>query len=311
MESWQLSALIALLAMSFSSIFGKIIVMHYNVASQQAFSSFITFLFFILIFPIFSDTVNFTDTINIFKYLEIFAIISGIVIGLGMFFLFSAVSLVDNPGIVTTLNRSQLIFTYFVGLIIFKQNFNFNKFFGILLIIIAVFIQIGKQLIFGKFKNSKWILFTLLSATCGTLLDTISKLSMKKITLVQFNIITFLFSSLTAVTIQYLQDGTFGLQKKKLKENEKNISKISILNKTPPIILLLLSTILFATFKYYLNQSIKLSSNPAFPRSIVGGNFIIVLFSSIFLFKKASIKMNEIIAAIIMLIGILIVTFSN
>ena len=69
---------------------------------------------------------------------------------------------------------------------------------------------------------------------CSTIMDLVSKLSMKTINNVQLNIIAMLFAGITNASIQFAQERTFGLQKLK-KPKIENVNNIEILNKYPII----------------------------------------------------------------------------
>ena len=214
--SWQILSAIATIFSGFFVIFLKICANYYSISSVLSILFLFTFLFFYLIMPIFSKEKFKISNLNIFSFIEIYSVIAGISFGLASFFIINAIKYINNPGIPSTLVRGGVIFTYILSFILFKDKFKLQKFVGILIIIFSVLIETVNDLFNNTNSSSNmWILYTFLAAACSTIMDLVSKLSMKTINNVQLNIIAMLFAGITNASIQFAQERTFGLQKLK------------------------------------------------------------------------------------------------
>ena len=116
-----------------------------------------------------------------------------------------------------------------------------------------------------------------------------------------------LFSFLTATIYQIIVDKSIGLHKLK-KPVKKELTTIDLLNEEP-IISVIGGIICLIIFRYYLSKSISLSSNPTFPRVIFNSQYILTLILSLFIIKNSEITNNNILAAILMIIGVLRMSF--
>ncbi len=302
--NWQILSIFATISSAFFVLFQKISSNIYLTPSILSIFFLFSFLFFYIVKPLIIKGKLSINDLNIFKYIEIYSIIAGISFGLATFFITLALKYINNPGIPSILVRGGIIFTYIFSFFLFNEKFNIYKFLGILIVILSIFIEIRPDIMKIKSKNNIWILFTLLSSISAAILNTTSKLSLKKINDTQLNVIILLFGYLTNVLIQFLQDKSFGL-KKLNKPKKKDLSKIKILNQKP-IIAIIGGIITLIIFRYYLTKAIKVSQNPTYPRMIFNTQYILTLLLSLFILNSSTIKTKEIISSILMLIGALI-----
>ena len=305
--NWQIYSVLATISSAFFVLFQKISSNIYLTPSILSIFYLFSFLFFYIVKPFLSKKKFKISDLNIFKYIEIYSIVAGISFGLAGFFITNALKYINNPGIPSALVRGGVIFTYIISFLLFNEKFNIYKFFGILVVILSIFVEIVPDLKKSKSKSNLWILFTLLASISAAILNTTSKLSMKKLDDTQLNIIMLLLAYITNVIIQFFQDKSFGL-KKLDKPRKENLNKIEILNQKP-IISIIGGIITLIIFKYFFTKAIKISSNPNNPRMIFNNQYILLLILSLFVLNDSNIKPKDILACILMFIGALIFSF--
>lgn len=290
--NWILDSMIATLGGGFYVSFLKLGQDHYETDSLVTFVLFGSFLYYFL-------TKNHANIVKDFNFM---AFLSGISFGLTAYFISKSFQLVNNPGVPSSIVRSQVLLTYFVSLFLFNEKFSWKTFFPILIIIFGCLITIYPELINFDPKNMTWIFFTVLAGICTTGNDITSKLSLNEISNDQFLVIQMLGATLTNILIQYGQKKTFGL--KKLKKPKKN-SKILAFNKYPTLLLTII-IISLIIFREFLGSAMSKTKNPAYPRAIFNSQFIVSLLISLVIQKNSSISLIEGIGSAVITVGVIL-----
>ena len=311
--NWQFYALIATLGATIYILFVKILSNFYEVTSLLTILFFLSFLFFYLILPLFDKNISYSKILNISNYIEKFSVLSGIIFAIAQKFATLAIKNSPNPGIPTTLVSGSVGITYLLSFFLFNEKFDLQKLIGLLFIGLAIFIEVGKDILKSNNKNNSsiWILYTLIATISISFVDITGKLSFQigKLKTYENNVVINLISFLSLAIMQILSTHNIGLQKIKKPKKEK-ISKINIFNKKP-ILALIIAFLSLILFRYNLVKSIFLSPNPTFPRVIFNGSFILTLLLSLLIIEDSKITQRNIIAAILMLIGIIKISLTK
>ena len=239
---------------------------------------------------------------NLLKYTEIWGILSGFFFGITTYFVSQSVKRASNPGVPASLTPLIVLITYFGGMVVFKQKFYWKEFYPMLIILLGCITTILPELSNFKMKNNLWMVYIFLAIVIAGLSDITAKLSLKKISNSQYQIIALIIGGLSVLLVELLQTQSIGL--KKLPKNKiKKISTIKLLDEKP-IISLIITIASMILFREYYGRAMLKTSNPGLPRNILNGNFVTVAILSRFLKKNSKISEFEYLGALITLIGL-------
>lgn len=293
--NWALDSLVSMIAAGFYNFFLTLSSDNYESSSIVSIILITTGLWFYFKSHPFS---------NFLKYTEIWSIISGIFFGLTAYFVSESIKRVSNPGVPIQLVTLNTLLAYFGGILIFKQKFNWNKFYPMLIILLGSITTILPELnnFRGKAGHFQWIIYIFFALLFAALGDLTTKLSLNKINNNQYQIISMLVAGFSVLIIELVQTKSIGL--KKLPKNKiKKKSVIKILDEKP-IISIVLATISMILFREYYGKGILKASNPGFPRSIINADFVPLTILSRFFIKNSRITSFQYIGGFICLIGL-------
>lgn len=294
--NWIIDSIIATFGGAIYTSFLKLSQSSYDATSVVSFVLFLSFIFYYITGGYY----------NLVKNFETWGFISGITFGLTTYFFNKALSLVNNPGIPSSIVRSQVVLTFFVSLFLFNEKFSWKKFAPILVIILGCLITVYPNLKSFDAKNMEWIYLTIIAGICTTGNDITSKLSLNKIANKQFLVLQMLGASLTNIILQFFTKKTVGLQKLS-KDKKKKSSKIHLFNKYPQLLLAIILSSLIV-FRTYLGSAMKSSKNPAYPRAIFNSQFLVSLLLSLVIQKDTAITKAQGIGSAVILLGVIFTT---
>ena len=290
---WVLASIIATLGGALYVSFLKLAQGFYDPKTIISFTMFCAFMFYFII----------SDHKNLFSAFESNAFIAGILFGLVSICFNEAISLSNNPGIPSSLVRSNVLVTYLLSLFVFGLKFSWTKFITIMTIIGGCLITIIPNMKDFTSSNNKWILMTVLAGLLSSFNDVFSKLSLNKISTDQYLVVQLLAAVLTTLGIQYVRTKKFTLQKLK-KDKQKKESKIHILNKYPPL-LMGVSAASLIIFRKFLGIAVENSVNPSYPRALFNSQFFVSLLLSLLIQKDSSITKYEGVGSTVILGGVI------
>lgn len=291
--NWIIDSLIAMIGGALYTFFITLSSDNYESSSIVSIVLFTTSLWFY-----FTNLKYF----NIFKYTEIWGIISGIVFGLTTYFVAQSVKRVSNPGVPIQLVPVSALTSYYGAMLIFKEKFIWKNVYPMLIVLLGSITSIFPDLKNFKSNNNLWIFYIFLAIIFASLFDLTAKLSFKKINNTQYQIISLLIAGLTVLTIQLLETKSIGL--KKLPKNKiKKKSNIKILDKIP-IISIILTVVSMILFREYYGKSIVKADNPGLPRNMINAGFVPLAIISRILEKNSQITLFQYIGGFITLIGL-------
>ena len=202
--NWIIDSLIAMIGGALYTFFITLSSDNYESSSIVSIVLFTTSLWFY-----FTNLKYF----NIFKYTEIWGIISGIVFGLTTYFVAQSVKRVSNPGVPIQLVPVSALTSYYGAMLIFKEKFIWKNVYPMLIVLLGSITSIFPDLKNFKSNNNLWIFYIFLAIIFASLFDLTAKLSFKKINNTQYQIISLLIAGLTVLTIQLLETKSIGLKK--------------------------------------------------------------------------------------------------
>ena len=296
---WVLASIIATLGGASYVSFLKLAQGFYDPKTVISFIMFCAFMFYYIT----------SNHKNIFSAFEWNAFIAGILFGVMTICFNEAINLSNNPGIPSSLVRSNVLVTYVISLFVFGLKFSWTKFITIMTIIAGCLITIIPNMKDFASSNNKWILMTILAGLLSSGNDVFSKLSLNKIPTDQYLVVQMLAAVLTTLGIQYVRTKTFTLQKLK-KTKQKMESKIHILNKYPPLLMgVAVASVII--FRQFLGIAVKNSDNPSYPRALFNSQFFVSLLLSLLIQKNASITKYQGVGSTVILGGVVAMTLQK
>lgn len=291
--NWILSSIIATVGGTAYVSFLKLAQSYYDPKTVISFLILCSFVYYFII----------SDYKNIFKYFEIYAFIAGVLFGTMAESINEAINLSNNPGIPSSIVRSNVLITYLFSIVIFGLKFSWSKFLAISVIIIGCIITIIPNMKNFSSTNNLWMVMTILAGLFSAGNDVFSKLSLNKIGSEQYLVIQMLAATLTTITIQYMRTKTVFL-KILPKNDQKKLSKIHLLNKYPQISLAT-AFVGLIVFRQFLSMAVKSTTNPSYPRAIFNSQFFFSLLLSLFIQKGSEITKYQWGGSSVILMGII------
>jgi len=236
---------------------------------------------------------------NPIRGFTILSIFTGIFQALTIYFYSKAIKSTNNPGIVASLVRVQVLLTFILSIFILHTQFDVKKLVSICVIIIGAYIVIRGE---GKRKNDKskhFIIYTIIASIMYSLFDIFTKLSLNKVNIYYHLVIMLITAFIVFSILQICEYKNYGLVKpeKKTKGDIKLFNKYNILS-------VILSGVFNFLVVYLLIKSIGSSSDPSYPKAVMAISIIITTVLSKFMVKNANTNTTEIIGIITILIGV-------
>lgn len=276
-----------------------------------------------------------------FSYYSIIAAISRVLI---VYFISLAMSLVKNPTIAIAYQRIEILFTYFLSLLIFSKKFNFKVIFFIFIMIIGVFLesQASKRLKNYKTNNNNNLNLLIKEEenkvfkninVLKTVEEEESNIEKKYKSKILFYIFIFLaiifsssddiFTTLGSKKVgidNHLMIQSFSVliftiiiqllffKRIDLIEKEEVINnKISFLNKNKFLAVLFLGIISFS-MNYFFVKSLENSPNPAFVKCVANIQIIFLYIMSLLVFKKVNLNLKQLFGITIIIVSAIGIT---
>ena len=155
-------------------------------------------------------------------------------------------------------------------------------------------------------NNNVYLLYILGSIISFSIYDIVVKKGVVEAGLYSNALVMSGISAILFLIIQYTTSKKIGLQHIK----DKNNTIISIFDKNNYLIPISAGVLLFFQ-QLFLIESIRLSSNPAYPKAILASQILIVTIVSQFIFKNAKIATTQIIGMLIVLGAVMGMTLNT
>ena len=298
MNEWFLFAFIAAIFSACWSISIKMSNNYFTTKSITSIMGLVNFILNLIVFIYFGSEFSFN------KY----AVASGVFLMLVIHFFSQALIKVNNPGIPTALLRFQVVITFFMSLYFFNSKFEYLKLVFILLMIVGIFLLLGKKSTddnkLEKKKDNTYLLYVLGSIISFSIYDIFIKKASAETGIINNVLITSGVATILFIIVQFAIDKNIGL----IEILNQKDSHISFFNNNKYLLPLLSGLFLFCQ-QIFLIQSIKLSPNPAYSKAILASQILITTLVSQFLFKNAKIATTQIIGMLIVLGAVLGMTF--
>lgn len=169
---WIFFALLAAFFSGLTTIFAKAGINKANSTLVTGLRTIVIVIVTIIIYVIFRESIK-----NISIKTIIYIILSGITTALLWISYFKALSLA-NVNMVTPIDKTSIILTLILSFIFLKESITINKIISIILILTGTYLMVKKE---KEKKNSKWIIYAILTAVFTSLATILGKVGIKNI----------------------------------------------------------------------------------------------------------------------------------
>lgn len=169
---WIFFAFLAAFFSGLTTIFAKAGINKANSTLVTGLRTIVIVIVTIIIYVIFRESIK-----NISIKTIIYIILSGITTALLWISYFKALSLA-NVNMVTPIDKTSIILTLILSFIFLKESITINKIISIILILTGTYLMVKKE---KEKKNSKWIIYAILTAVFTSLATILGKVGIKNI----------------------------------------------------------------------------------------------------------------------------------
>ena len=306
---WAIASILQALTMGISTVLYKL--------SGKYFSNLKMNIIVGLISSILLYFVNMhQNTLNHWKYINKYTILIGLIFGIFNYFYIKSILAYHNPGINSSLLRSQIVLTYIILIVFFNNKLSYNKLFLILCIILGSLITVIKEdeikdLILEDSKDNQvsnkkydWIIYLIISIVLFSIYDILSEYKPRKMN-INFHSMIVMICYFFVFLIIYIFKSFI------LKDDEKPVNiedKYKTVSDLKKYICLISLSFLFCLQLIFLNIGLNNSPNPSYAKSIGSLAIPVALITNYIIFNKIP-SIQQIIGCSIILISGLCIGF--